>query len=287
MARTSSNEVMVTKVVRGFELGETLALSAERLIKAVDKSEKSVRELARELYTIQSNKLLDGTEFNGVGEFFETMTGLSASSASQYLRTFKAFKNYNDEKWCGYSALVPFSMLTEIAKLYGIVKHTETIIDDGKTIEQTGNTAECGNGLLKAFCKIVSEYQDVPEFDLTSDKTTDTSAKQILLYISKEWTCRQVREAIEESNIVCTFEKEKEKKKANKRDNKAGKDNTKTDNTKTDENETDENETDNVDERNYNKLLEIEKLVQEFKSSSYKQLTKPKFIERFYEIYNA
>ena len=283
MARTGSNEVMVTKVVRGFELGETLAQSAERLIKAVDKSEKSVRELARELYTIQSNKLLDGTEFNGVGEFFETMTGLSASSASQYLRTFKAFKNYDDEKWCSYSALVPFSMLTEIAKLYGIVKHTETIIDDGKTVEQTGNTAECGNGLLKAFCKIVSEYQDVPEFDLSSDKTIDTTAKQILLYISKEWTCRQVREAIEESNIVCTFEKEKEKKKANKKaDNKADKGNTKTDNT-----ETDENETDDVDERNYNKLLEIEKLVQEFKLSSYKQLTKPKFIERFYEIYNA
>ena len=283
MARTGSNEVMVTKVVRGFELGEILAQSAERLIKAVDKSEKSVRELARELYTIQSNKLLDGTEFNGVGEFFETMTGLSASSASQYLRTFKAFKNYDDEKWCSYSALVPFSMLTEIAKLYGIVKHTETIIDEGKTVEQTGNTTECGNGLLKAFCKIVSEYQDVPEFDLSSDKTIDTTAKQILLYISKEWTCRQVREAIEESNIVCTFEKEKEKKKANKKaDNKADKGNTKTDNT-----ETDENETDDVDERNYNKLLEIEKLVQEFKSSSYKQLTKPKFIERFYEIYNA
>ena len=51
--------------------------------------------------------------------------------------------------------------------------------------------------------------------------------------------------------------------------------------------DTEGNETDNVDERNYNKLLEIEKLVQEFKSSSYKQLTKPKFIERFYEIYNA
>ena len=277
MARTEHNEVMVTKMVRGYELGEPLAKSAERLIKAVDKSEKSVRELAMELYTIQTNKLLDGTEFDGVGKFFETMTGLSASSASQYLRTFKAFKNYDNDKWCAYSALVPFSMLTEISKLYGVVKHTETIIDDGYKVEQTGNTNECGNGLLKAFCKIVSEYDDVPNMDLTSDKTIDTTVKQILLHIAKEWTCRQVRDVIEDSDIVCEFEKKKEsKKKENAKKTKDTKNDTKGG-----------EETATTDERNYNKLLEIEKLVSEFASGSYKSMTKPKFVEKFYEIYNA
>ena len=280
MARTGSNEVIVTKVVRGFELGETLANSAERLIKAVAKSEKGVRELAMELYTIQSNKLLDETEFNGVGDFFETMTGLSASSASQYLRTFKAFKNYDNEKWCSFSAIVPFSMLTEISKLYGIVKHTEKIIDDGKEVTQTGNTAECGNALLLEFCKIVSQYEDVPEIDFRTDKSIESSIKSVLAYITANWTNKQVRDAIEESDIVCNYEKEKEKKKANKANKKASK-------KATDDNETDDNETDDIDERNYKKLLEIEKLVSEFKSSSYKSMTKPKFIEKFYEIYNA
>lgn len=281
MARTEHNEVMVTKMVRGYELGETLAQSAERLIKAVDKSEKSVRELSKELYTIQTNKLLDGTEFDGVGKFFETMTGLSASSASQYLRTFKAFKNYDNDKWCAYSALVPFSMLTEISKLFGIVKHTETIIDDGHKVEQTGNTNECGDGLLKAFCKIVSVYDDVPVMDLTSDKTIDTTVKQILVHIAKEWTCRQVREAIEESNVVCEFEKSKErKKKENAKKSKDNKNDTKG-------GEEVEQETTDTDDSNYNKLLAIEKLVSEFASGSYKSMTKPKFVEKFYEIYNA
>lgn len=280
MARTSNNEVLVTKMVRGYELGETLAQSAERLIKAVDKSEKSVRELAMELWNIQTNKLLDGTEFDGVGKFFETMTGLSASSASQYLRTFKAFKNYDNEKWCAYSALVPFSMLTEISKLYGIVKHTETIIDDGHKVEQTGNTNECGNGLLKAFCKIVSEYDDVPDIDLTSDKTIDTTVKLILAHIAKEWTCRQVREAIEESNIVCEFEKNKErKKKENAKKTKDNKDN-KNDTKGGEEVE----ETTDIDDSNYNKLLDIEKLVNEYENSKMK---KADFLKKFYEIYNA
>lgn len=287
MARTGSNEVMVTKVVRGFELGETLANSATRLITAVAKSEKGVRELAKELYTIQSEKLLDGSDFNGVGEFFEAMTGLSASSASQYLRTFKAFKNYDNDKWCSFSAIVPFSMLTEISKLYGIVKHTEKIIDDGKEVTQTGNTAECGNALLLEFCKIVFQYEDVPEIDFSTDKSIESSIKSVLAYISANWTNKQVRDAIEESDIVCTYEKEKEKKKANKVNKKAGKKATdNTDGNETDDN-TDDNETDETDEKNYKKLLEIEKLVSEFKSSSYKSMTKPKFIEKFYEIYNA
>ncbi len=290
MARTGSNEVMVTKVVRGFELGETLANSAERLIKAVAKSEKGVRELAMELYTIQTNKLLDETEFNGVGDFFETMTGLSSSSASQYLRTFKAFKNYDNDKWCSFSAIVPFSMLTEISKLYGIVKHTEKIIDDGKEVTQTGNTAECGNALLLEFCKIVSQYEDVPEIDFSTDKSIESSIKSVLAYITANWTNKQVRDAIEESDIVCTYEKEKEKKKAGKANKKAGK--KATDDNGTDDNETDDtddNGTDDndTDEKNYKKLLEIEKLISEFKSSSYRTMTKPKFIEKFYEIYNA
>ena len=282
MARTGSNDVMVTKVVRGFELGETLANSAERLIKAVAKSEKGVRELAMELYTIQTNKLLDETEFNGVGDFFETMTGLSASSASQYLRTFKAFKNYDNDKWCSFSAIVPFSMLTEISKLYGIVKHTEKIIDDGKEVTQTGNTAECGHALLLEFCKIVSQYEDVPEIDFSTDKSIESSAKSILAYITANWTNKQVRDAIEESDIVCTFEKEKEKKKASKANKKAGK--KATDNT--DDNETDDTDDNETDDNNEtNKLDEIVKLL-EFYSTN-KKMTKTQFINEALEIINA
>ena len=280
MARTTVNEVTVTKVVRGFELGETLANSAERLIKAVAKSEKGVRELAMELYTIQTNKLLDETEFNGVGDFFETMTGLSASSASQYLRTFKAFKNYDNDKWCSFSAIVPFSMLTEISKLYGIVKHTEKIIDDGKEVTQTGNTFECGNALLLEFCKIVSQYEDVPEIDFSSDKSLESSIKSVLAYITANWTNKQVRDAIEESDIVCTFEKEKEKKKASKANKKAGK--KATDDNGTDDNETDDNET---DDNETSKLDELVKLLELY--STNKKMTKTQFINEALEIINA
>lgn len=282
MARTTVNEVMVTKVVRGFELGETLANSAERLIKAVAKSEKGVRELALELYTIQSNKLLDETEFNGVGDFFETMTGLSASSASQYLRTFKAFKNYDNDKWCSFSAIVPFSMLTEISKLYGIVKHTEKIIDDGKEVVQTGNTFECGNALLLEFCKIVSQYEDVPEIDFRTDKSIESSIKSVLAYITANWTNKQVRDAIEESDIVCTFEKEKEKKKASKANKKAGK--KATDDNGTDDNGTDDNENE-TDENETSKLDELVKLLELY--STNKKMTKTQFINEALEIINA
>ncbi len=277
----TTNDVIVTKVVRGYELGETLAHSAERLISAVNKSEKGVRELAMELFKIQDGKLLANTEFKGIGEFFETMTGLSSSSASQYLRTFKAFKNYDNDKWCGYSALVPFSMLTEITKLYGIVKHTETIIDDGHKVEQTGNTAECGDGLLKAFCKIVSEFDDVPNMDLSSEKKIDETVKAILLYITANWTNKQVRDAIEGSAIVTEFEKSKDKKKKTKK-----KDTPKTTDDNDDTNDTEDNDdTEDIDDKNYNKILEIEKLVADFAINP--KLTKKAFISKFYDIYNA
>lgn len=265
MARTEINEVIVTKNVRGFELSEPLAKSAEKLIKSVTKSEVGTRELAKTLYEIQEQKLLKDSEFKGVGEFFESITGLSASSASQYLKTFKAFKNYEDDKWSSLSAIVPFSMLTEIAKLYGLVKHTEVIMDDGKRIEQAGNTAETGNGLLKSFAMLVQSYEDVPRIDLSNDDSIIESVKEILLYISKEWSNKEVREAIESSDIVIKAEKEKEKK-----GKKKGK---KKDNT-----------TSNGDDEDDELLEEITALVQEYARASSKQMNKTEFIERMYEL---
>lgn len=270
MARTEVNEVIITKNVRGFELSEPLAKSAEKLIKSVTKSEVGTRELAKTLYEIQEQKLLKDSEFKGVGEFFESITGLSASSASQYLKTFKAFKNYEDDKWSSLSAIVPFSMLTEIAKLYGLVKHTEVIIDDGKRIEQAGNTAETGNGLLKSFAMLVQSYDDVPRIDLSNDESIVESVKEILLYISKEWSNKEVREAIESSDIVIKAEKEKEKK-GKKKDSKK-------DNKNTNTNEDDEDDED--DEL----IADITELVQEYAHASSKQMSKTVFIEKMYEL---
>ena len=270
MARTEVNEVIITKNVRGFELSEPLAKSAEKLIKSVTKSEVGTRELAKTLYEIQEQKLLKDSEFKGVCDFFESITGLSASSASQYLKTFKAFKNYDDDKWSSLSAIVPFSMLTEMAKLYGLVKHTEVIIDDGKRIEQAGNTAESGNGLLKAFAMIVQSYDDVPRIDLSNDESIVESVKEILLYISKEWSNKEVREAIETSDIVVKAEKEKEKKK--------GKKDSKKDNKNTNTNE------DDGDDEDDELISDITALVQEYEKATAKQMSKAVFIEKMYEL---
>lgn len=270
MARTEVNEVIITKNVRGFELSEPLAKSAEKLIKSVTKSEVGTRELAKTLYEIQEQKLLKDSEFKGVCDFFESITGLSASSASQYLKTFKAFKNYDDDKWSSLSAIVPFSMLTEMAKLYGLVKHTEVIIDDGKRIEQAGNTAESGNGLLKAFAMIVQSYDDVPRIDLSNDESIVESVKEILLYISKEWSNKEVREAIESSDIVVKAEKEKEKK-GKKKDSKKDSKNTKPDG-------------DDGDDEDDELISDITELVQEYEKATAKQMSKAVFIEKMYEL---
>lgn len=264
MARTEVNEVVVTKNVRGFELSEPLANSAEKLIKSVTKSEVGTRELAKTLYEIQEQKLLKDSEFKGVCDFFESITGLSASSASQYLKTFKAFKNYDNDKWSSLSAIVPFSMLTEMSKLYGLVKHTEVIIDDGKRIEQAGNTPETGDGLLKAFAMIVQSYEDVPRIDLSDDESIVESVKEILLYISKEWSNKEVREAIETSDIVVKVDKEKEKKKKGKKDTKKN-------------NLNDDGEEDTL-------IDDITSLVHEYEKATSKQMNKALFIEKMYEL---
>lgn len=251
--KRNENEVLVTKVVRGYELTEDLATSAERLIKAVTKSESGVRDLARELFTIQDSKLLKDTEWSGIGEFFETMTGLSASSASQYLRTFKAFKNEENDKWCKYSALVPFSMLTEISKLFGIVK--KTIEVDGKV--ETGNASACGDELLTAFTSIAINYDDVYK----AVKDFDDTVSATLEYVSKNWTNKQVRECIEDCDIVSEFEKEKEKKK--KANTKSGS-----------SNEDSEDDEDNV-------INEISDLIVEFGTT---KMTKKAFLAKAVEI---
>lgn len=265
MSRTEVNEVIVTKNVRGFELSESLAKSAEKLIKSVAKSEVGVRELAKTLYEIQEQKLLKDSEFKGIGEFFESITGLSASSASQYLKTFKAFKNYDNDKWCTLSAVVPFSMLTEITKLFGLVKHTEVIYDDGKRIEQAGNTAECGNGLLKAFAMILQSFEDVPRIDLSNDETIEESVKVILMHIAQNWTNKEVREAIEGSDIVANADKAKDKKKKNKPEKP-----------NTDDGDEDDEDDELIDE--------ITTLVQEYARASSKQMSKTVFIEKMYEL---
>ena len=259
--KKNETEVLVTKVVRGYELTEDLATSAEKLIKAVTKSESGVRDLARELFIIQDTKLLKDTEWSGIGEFFETMTGLSASSASQYLRTFKAFKNEENDKWCKYSALVPFSMLTEISKLFGIVK--KTIVVDDKV--ETGNVSACGDELLGTFAGIALNYDDV--YKAVKDFEDTTSAT--LEYVSKNWTNKQVRECIEDCDIVSEYEKEKEKKK--KANTKNGS----------------SNEEDNEDDSEDNEVLNLlYNLIEEYAHASSKQMSKTQFINKALELFD-
>lgn len=267
------SEVMVTKNIRGFELSETLAKSAEKLITAVAKSEVGSRDIASTLWNIKENKLLDDS-WKGIGEFFEAMTGLSKSSASQYIRTFSAFKNYDNNKWCSLSALVPFSMMTEIAKLYGIVKHTIVIDEDGdkghKKVE-TGNTNECGDALLHKFVELALEYDDVTE-NVDDAMLADEVAKQVLSYIAKEWTNKRVRECIEDSKLYTDYQNEQEKKA--KKDNKGNKGNKGTG---------EKANTEDTDEKNYNALMDIIKLVEEYEKKGSK-MSKVQFCKKFHEI---
>ena len=205
--------VIISKKIKGFELSENLAKSAEKLISAVVKSERGIRELSRELYNIKENRLLDGTEFKGIGEFFESITGLSASSASQYIKTYKAFKEYDNNVWSSYSALLPFSMLTEISKLYGTTPHYEII--NGNNCECL-DTSACGNELLTVFGQMLLDCYD----DISIDGDPIGNA---LEYCSKNLTNKIVRELIENSDLIGDLEeakgKKKEKKEKNTEDN--------------------------------------------------------------------